>query len=94
MAFIIYIKIQIETIKQLIMFSHKLKIHTIIFSLLFIIIGATGYSQKNIKIDKKKVIVDTVKTKIVIADTIKPKPQLKLKIFKGIKKRTFTVIFS
>ena len=64
------------------MFSHKLKIHTIIFSLLFIIIGATGYSQKNIKIDKKKVIVDTVKTKIVIADTIKPKPQLKLKIFK------------
>lgn len=73
---------QIETIKKLIMFPHKLKKITLIFSLLFLILGASGYSQKNTKTDKKKVIVDTVKTKIVIADTIKPKPLLKLKTYK------------
>ncbi len=64
------------------MFQHKLKSFTFIIAFLFLALGGSAYAQKSIKPVKNKVVLDTVKTKIVIADTIKPKVVLKLKTFK------------
>jgi rare lipoprotein A len=64
------------------MFQHKLKSFTFIFSFFFLTLGGTVYAQKSNKTVKNKVVLDTAKTKIVIADTIKPKAVLKLKVFK------------
>ena len=64
------------------MFQHKLKSFTFIIAFLFLALGESVYAQKNIKPVKNKVVLDTVKTKIIIADTLKPKVVLKLKAFK------------
>lgn len=64
------------------MLQHKLKSFTFIFTFFFLALGGTVYAQKSNKPVKNKVVLDTAKTKIVIADTIKPKVVLKLKAFK------------
>ncbi len=64
------------------MVQHKLKFYYIILSTFFLLIGTSVQAQKKSKITNPKAVVDTVKTKIVVADTVKPKPILKLKAFK------------
>ena len=64
------------------MFQHKLKSFTFIITFLFLAFGGSAYAQKSLKPVKNKVVLDTAKTKIVIADTLKPKVVLKLKVFK------------
>lgn len=64
------------------MFQHKLKSFTFIIAFLFLALGGSAHAQKSIKPVKTKVVLDTVKTKILIADTLKPKVVLKLKAFK------------
>ncbi len=64
------------------MFQHKLKKIIFLFSFLFLTLGSTIYAQKINKLIKNKVVLDTSKTKIVTADTIKSKPVLKLKSYK------------
>ena len=46
------------------------------------LIGTSIQAQKKTKITPLKAVVDTVKTKITVTDTVKPKPILKLKTFK------------
>lgn len=64
------------------MFQHKLKFLYIILSTFFLLIGTSIQAQKKTKITPLKAVVDTVKTKITVTDTVKPKPILKLKTFK------------
>ena len=64
------------------MFQHKLKSITFIIAVLILTLGGSAYAQKSLKPVKNKVVLDTAKTKIIIADTLKPKVVLKLKVFK------------
>lgn len=65
------------------MYQHKLKSFTFIFAFLFLVLGGSSYAQKNNKLLKNKVALDTAKTKtIIVADTLKTKVVLKLKVFK------------
>lgn len=64
------------------MFQHKLKSITFIIAVLILTLGGSAYAQKSLKPVKNKVVLDTAKTKIVIADTLKQKVVLKLKVFK------------
>ena len=64
------------------MFQHKLKSIIFIIAVLILTLGESAYAQKSLKPVKNKVVLDTAKTKIVIADTLKPKVVLKLKVFK------------
>jgi rare lipoprotein A len=64
------------------MFQHKLKSITFIIAVLILTLGGSAYAQKSLKPVKNKVVLDTAKTKIIIADTLKTKVVLKLKVFK------------
>ena len=64
------------------MFQHKIKFSFIILSTFFLLIGTSLQAQKNSKTTLPKVVIDTAKVKIVVSDTVKPKPILKLKAFK------------
>ena len=64
------------------MFQHKLKSIIFIIAVLILTLGGSAYAQKSLKPVKNKVVLDTAKTKIIIADTLKPKVVLKLKVFK------------
>lgn len=65
------------------MFQHKLKFSFIILITFFLLIGTSLHAQRKTKNTPSKAIVDTVKAKIVVADTVKLKPILKLKLFKA-----------
>jgi rare lipoprotein A len=64
------------------MFLHKLKSISFIFVFLFLALGGTMFAQKKNNLSKNKVVLDTAKTKNILADTIKTKVVLKLKAFK------------
>lgn len=64
------------------MFQHKIKFSFIILSAFFLLIGTSLQAQKISKTTLPKVVIDTAKVKIVVSDTVKPKPILKLKAFK------------
>ena len=64
------------------MFQHKLKFSTLITCFLFLAMGMTAEAQKITKPIPAKVVLDTAKAKVVVADTLKPKPVLKFKAYK------------
>ena len=65
------------------MFQHKLKFSTLITCFLFLVMGVTVEAQKTTKPIPTKVVIDTAKAKVVVTDTLKPKPVLKFKAYKA-----------